>query len=154
MEVFTAADIRKIYQLSQKQLHDFDRSGIVQPSIRVAQGKGSHRLYSFEDLLAFRFIKQLLKAGWTIRNIKKIIHNLRIILPEKDPLKDCVLLNIDGTILARTTTSNGQSILIDAASHGQLVMPVILSGIQEKVRKDIERLKLEVHSTYVREGTN
>jgi DNA-binding transcriptional MerR regulator len=51
MHVYTAADIKQIYKLTQKQIDDLDKSSVIKPSIRPAQGKGSQRLYSFEDLL-------------------------------------------------------------------------------------------------------
>lgn len=140
MHVYTAADIKRIYKLTQKQIDDLDRSNIIKPGIRPAQGKGSHRLYSFEDLLAFRFIKQLLDAHWAMRTIKTAIQNLRIILPDKDPLRNFVLLSINGSIIARCAIEQGQSLLIDALSQGQLVLPIILSEIREKVTEDVQLL--------------
>jgi len=140
MLVYTAADIKQIYKLSQKQIDDLDKSNDIKPSIRPAQGKGSQRLYSFEDLLAFRFIKQLLDAHWSIKTIKTAIQNLRSILPDKDPLHDFVLLSINGSIIARCATEQGQSLLIDALSRGQLVMPIILSEIRGKVIEDVRLL--------------
>ncbi len=141
MHVYTAADIKQIYKLTQKQIDDLDKSNVIKPSIRPAQGKGSQRLYSFEDLLAFRFIKQLLDARWSMKTIKTAIQNLRTILPDKDPLHDFVLLSINGSIIARCATEQGQSLLIDALSRGQLVMPIILSEIRGKVIEDVQLLQ-------------
>jgi DNA-binding transcriptional MerR regulator len=140
MLVYTAADIKQIYKLTQKQIDDLDKSNVIKPSIRPAKGKGSQRLYSFEDLLAFRFIKQLLDAHWSMKIIKTAIQNLHAILPDKDPLHDFVLLSINGSIIARCATEQGQSLLIDTLSHGQLVMPIILSEIRGKVIKDVQSL--------------
>ncbi len=141
MHVYTAADIKQIYKLTQKQIDDLDKSNVIKPSIRPAQGKGSQRLYSFEDLLAFRFIKQLLDAHWSMKTVKTAIQNLRAILPDKDPLHDFVLLSINGSIIARCATEEGQSLLIDALSRGQLVMPIILSEIRGKVIEDVQLLQ-------------
>lgn len=140
MHVYTVADIKRIYKLTQKQISDLDKSGVLKPSIRPARGKGSQRLYSFEDLLAFRFIRQLLNAHWSMRIIKMAICNLRAILPDKDPLRDFVLLSINGSIIGRSSTDQGQSLLIDALSQGQLVMPIILSEIREKAIEDVQLL--------------
>src|SRR5260370_32556430 len=146
MHVYTAADIKQIYKLTQKQIDDLDKSNVIKPGIRPAQGKGSQRLYSFEDLLAFHFIKQLLDAHWSIKIIKTAIQNLRAILPDKDPLRDFVLLSVNGSIIARCAIEQGQSVLIDALSHGQLVMPIILSEIRGKVIEDVH-LHYPSHST-------
>jgi DNA-binding transcriptional MerR regulator len=146
MHVYTAADIKQIYKLTQKQIDDLDKSNVIKPSVRPAQGKGSQRLYSFEDLLAFRFIKQLLDARWSMKTIKAAVQNLRTVLPDKDPLRDFVLLSINGSIIGRCTTEQGQSLLVDALSQGQLVMPIILSEIREKVIRDVQLLDSpEVH---------
>jgi DNA-binding transcriptional MerR regulator len=141
MHVYTAADIKQIYKLTQKQIDDLDKSNVIKPGIRPARGKGSQRLYSFEDLLAFRFIKQLLDARWSMKTIKIAIQNLRTILPDKDPLHDFVLLSINGSIIAHCATEQGQSLLIDALSRGQLVMPIILSEIRGKVIEDVQVLQ-------------
>jgi DNA-binding transcriptional MerR regulator len=140
MQVYTAADIKQIYKLTQKQRDDLDKSHVIKPSIRPAQGKGSQRLYSFEDLLAFRFIKQLLDARWSMKTIKTAIQNLRTVLPDKDPLQDFVLLSINGSIIARCAIEHGQPVLIDALTQGQLVMPIILSEIREKAIEDVQLL--------------
>ncbi len=146
MHVYTAADIKQIYKLTQKQIDDLDKSNVIKPSVRPAQGKGSQRLYSFEDLLAFRFIKQLFDARWSMKTIKAAVQNLRTVLPDKDPLRDFVLLSINGSIIGRCTTEQGQSLLVDALSQGQLVMPIILSEIREKAMQDVQLLDSpEVH---------
>lgn len=75
-----------------------------------------------------------------MKTIKTAIQNLRSILPDKDPLQDFVLLSVNGSIIARCATEHGQSILIDALSQGQLVMPIILSEIREKVIEDVQLL--------------
>src|SRR5258708_34784465 len=127
MHVYTAADIKQIYKLTQKQIDDLDKSNVIKPSIRPAQGKGSQRLYSFEDLLAFRFIKQLLDTHWSMKIIKTAIQNLRTILPDKDPLREFVLLSINGSIIGRGATEQGQSLRIDATPQGHLVMRMIVT---------------------------
>lgn len=141
IHAFTTSDINSIYGFTQRQLDSWDRSGIIKPSIRPSRGKGSQRLYSFEDLLAFRFIKRLQDAGWHIRTIKTAIQNLQEILPDKNPLYDLVLFDVSGRILARCSTETGQSLLIDALSQGQLVMAVLLSTIQREVIRDVVALE-------------
>ena len=147
MEVYTPADVKQLYKVTQKQLHDLDKNKIIQPSLKPARGKGSVRLYSFEDMLAFRFIRQLLDARWSIRSIKIAIQNLREILPDKDPLRDFVILSLNGSIIARCSTDNGQSVLMDALKKGQTVMSFILSEIYDRVLEDVEQLQNEQELT-------
>lgn len=149
MRVFSTSEIALLYGFTQRQIDGWDRSGIIKPSIRSAQGKGSQRLYSFEDLLSFRFIKRLHDAGWHTRTIRAAIRNLRTILPDKDPVRDMILLHANGTILARCSLENGQPILIDALSQGQLVMTFTLSALQAQVAEDVQRLVAE-HESEIR----
>lgn len=117
---------------------------MIKPSIRSASGKGSHRLYSLEDVLCFRFVKRLTEAGWHTRTIRAAIRNLKVLLPDKDPLRDLVLLDANGTIIARGPSKDGQTILLDALSGGQLVMAFSLNSLREQVEKDI--MTLDVYS--------
>jgi len=140
VKVFTTSDIGRLYGFSQRQLDAWDRSGFINPSIRRAAGKGTVRLYSTDDLLALRFIKRLLDAGWYIRTIKHAVNNLLKILPDKDPLRDLVLLDANGSILARCPSSAGETILLDALSSGQLVVVFTLSSLVSEVETDVMTL--------------
>lgn len=144
MQVFTTSDITNLYGFTQRQLDSWDRGRFISPSTRAANGKGTIRLYSLDDLLAFRFVKRLQNSGWHIRTIKTAVHNLREILPDKDPLRDLVLLNANGTILARCSSEDGQTILLDALSSGQMVMAFSLSGLLSQVALDLRALEQEV----------
>jgi hypothetical protein len=58
MHVYTAADIKQIYKLTQKQIDDLDKSSVIKPSIRPAQGKGSHSL-----LISIKCVKHFIIEG-------------------------------------------------------------------------------------------
>lgn len=138
--VYTSADVKQIYKLTQRQLHELDKNGVIKPSVKGANGRGTVRIYSFEDMLAFRFIRQLLDANWSMKSIRIAVKNLRSVLPDSDPLKDFVILSLNGSIIARCSTKDGQAVLLDALRNGQTVMSFILSEVQEKVLKDVEQL--------------
>jgi DNA-binding transcriptional MerR regulator len=148
VKVFSSSDISRLYGFSQRQIDGWDRIGMITPSIRSAKGKGHHRLYSVDDVLCFRFIKRLQDAGWHTKTIRTAIKNLRAILPDKDPLRDLVLLNANGSIVARCTLEDGQGILVDALSHGQLVMAFTLSALQNQVQDDLGLLEKSFASSY------
>jgi DNA-binding transcriptional MerR regulator len=150
MKVFNSSDITKLYKFTQRQIDGWDRSGLIKPSLLAARGKGSHRLYSLDDVLCFRFVKRLQDAGWHTRTIRTAIRNLREILPEKDPLRDLVLLDVNGSIVARCSARNGQTILLDALSKGQLVILFTISSLQEQVSSDIRQLEDEQAQAAIR----
>ena len=49
-----------IVGITYRQLDYWARTGLVSPSIREAGGSGTQRLYSFQDLVQLRMIKNLL----------------------------------------------------------------------------------------------
>jgi DNA-binding transcriptional MerR regulator len=63
--------------ISYRQLDYWDRSALVQPSVREASGSGSQRLYSFRDILVLKLVKKFLDAGVSLQQIRKAIVELR-----------------------------------------------------------------------------
>ena len=69
------------------------RTKLVVPSIAVARGTGSDRLYSFKDLIALRAIKELRENGTSTQALRKVVRYLRS-HGWPDPLADCRLIKI------------------------------------------------------------
>ena len=63
----------RLVGISYRQLDYWARTGLVTPSVRPADGSGSQRLYSFEDLVELRIIKRLLDAGISLQRIREAI---------------------------------------------------------------------------------
>jgi hypothetical protein len=55
--------------ITYKQLDYWARTGLVEPSVRAAQGSGTRRLYSFRDILALKVVKRLLDTGISLQQI-------------------------------------------------------------------------------------
>jgi DNA-binding transcriptional MerR regulator len=52
-------------------------TGLVTPSIQDAQGSGTQRIYSFNDLLQLKVIKSLIEAGASLQRIRQAIEYVR-----------------------------------------------------------------------------
>ena len=63
--------------ISYRQLDYWDRTALVEPSVRAASGSGSQRLYSFRDILVLKLVKKFLDAGVSLQQIRKAIVELR-----------------------------------------------------------------------------
>lgn len=63
--------------ITYRQLDYWDRTNLVQPSIRGAHGSGSQRLYSFRDILVLKIVKGLLDTGFSLQNIRSAVEKLR-----------------------------------------------------------------------------
>ncbi len=62
--------------ITYRQLDYWARTGLVEPSIRSAHGSGSHRLYSFRDILVLRIVKRLIDTGVSLTNIRAAVKHL------------------------------------------------------------------------------
>jgi DNA-binding transcriptional MerR regulator len=67
----------KAVGISYRQLDYWDRTALVQPSVRGASGSGTQRLYSFRDVLVLKLVKSLLDIGVSLQQIRTAIEELR-----------------------------------------------------------------------------
>ena len=63
--------------ITYRQLDYWARTGLVEPSVRAAQGSGSARLYSFRDILVLKVVKRLLDTGISLQQIRAAVSHLR-----------------------------------------------------------------------------
>lgn len=63
--------------ISYRQLDYWDRTALVQPSVRTASGSGTQRLYAFRDILVLKLVKRLLDTGVSLQQIRIAINQLR-----------------------------------------------------------------------------
>lgn len=134
--MYTTADIAHIMGFTKRQLDYWAQQGVVVPSIQQSHGPGSRRLYSLDDLLQLRFIRQLKQHGWSTQKIRLAIKTLRAIMDDPDPLKNAVVFHSKGTILALCKTKAGERILLDALNTGgQQVMWMVLETLTEEIQQ-------------------
>ena len=63
----------KIVGITYRQLDYWTRTGLVTPSKQGAQGSGTQRLYSFNDLLQLKVIKSLTDAGASLQKVRQAL---------------------------------------------------------------------------------
>lgn len=63
-------DVSKLTQVSVQTLHHYDRIGLLEPSVRLANG---YRVYSEKDLLKLQQIVALKFFGFELSQIKKLL---------------------------------------------------------------------------------
>lgn len=134
--MYTTADITHIMGFTKRQLDYWAQQRVVVPSIQQSHGPGSRRLYSLDDLLQLRFIRQLKQHGWSTQKIRLAIKTLRTVMDDPDPLKNAVVFHSKGTILALCKTKAGERILLDALNTGgQQVMWMVLETLTEEIQQ-------------------
>ena len=124
---YRVPEVCRIIGISYRQLDYWARTELVRPSIRDAQGSGTQRLYSFQDLVQLRVIKKLLDAGVSLQRVRKAVEYLQ---SSKTPATGVTLMS-DG---ARIYAVDSPEAVIDLLSKGQGVFAIAV----DKVVTDLE----------------
>jgi len=77
IEGFTMGQATRLSGVPARTIDYWDTSGFLQPTIQQASGKGSTRLWSFDDLVALRVAGHLRGAGISLQALRKVIAHLR-----------------------------------------------------------------------------
>ncbi len=126
----------KIVGISYRQLDYWTTTGLVTPSVRDADGSGSQRLYSFEDIVQLRIIKNLLDTGVSLQRIRTAIEFVR----ERGlDLRHVTLLSDGKTVYAL----DDQREIIDLIRRGQGVFAIAVEPVYEEVEAEITALPAE-----------
>jgi DNA-binding transcriptional MerR regulator/predicted RNase H-like HicB family nuclease len=136
---FSADVARRTVGITYRQLDYWDKTGLVRPSIKQARGKGSRRVYSFEDLVELRVIAQLLGIGVPLLAVRKAARYVRLHFAELvRPLARLALVAEGKRILVRTTEGRA---LVDATSGGQVVISFSVAPIAKDLRSKVTDLQ-------------
>jgi DNA-binding transcriptional MerR regulator len=127
----------KIVGVTYRQLDYWTRTGLITPSLQPAQGSGTQRLYSFNDLLQLKVIKSLTDAGASLQKVRQAIEYVRGNLAG-DP--SAVTIVADGSgVYACTTDSE----IIDLLRSGQGVLGAVVAvgKVRDELNGDLKRLQ-------------
>ena len=91
------------------------------PSLADASGSGSQRLYSYQDLVQLRIIKQLLAGGLSLKAVRSAMIELRKLLDDDATGADLIVVGKKSVYLR-----DGED-LIDLLRRQQLVMGIVVS---------------------------
>lgn len=113
--------------ISYRQLDYWDRTGLITPSIQLAHGSGSQRLYSFRDILLLKLVKRLLDTGVSLQQIRLAVDQLR-----KSGISDLTntTLMSDGASVYLCTS---QDEVIDLLGQGQGVFGIAVGRVLREV---------------------
>lgn len=125
--VFSSTEVLRIVGVSRQKLDYWARTNLLMPSVRVANGKGTRRLYSEDDLVQLRFVQRLQAQGWSTQKIRKAITYLRTFITGTE---EVVLIDGKDTILALYRTQRGEQVLVDTLRPGgQHVLALVLETL-------------------------
>lgn len=77
MEVYNSKLASRIVGVSLRQIQYWDEQGFIRPSVKLAGGRGTRRLYSFHDLICLKVVRDLAQYGFSLRKIRRCLKALR-----------------------------------------------------------------------------
>jgi DNA-binding transcriptional MerR regulator len=119
---YRVPEVTKIIGISYRQLDYWARTGLVRPSVQDAQGSGSQRLYSFQDLAMLKLIKRMLDTGVNLQQIRKAMGTLKEL---KEPALGTTLVS-DGT---RIYSLESPEAVVDLLAKGQGVFAIAVDKV-------------------------
>lgn len=128
--------------ITYRQLDYWARTGLVEPSVRSAQGSGTQRLYSFRDVVVLKIVKRLLAAGVSLQNIRAAVGHLC-----SRPVEDLAHMTLmsDGATVHECTSSDE---VVGLLQGGQGVFGIAV-GV---VRDDVEAALAQLHGERIDTG--
>jgi DNA-binding transcriptional MerR regulator len=124
---YRVPEVTKIVGISYRQLDYWARTGLVRPSVKDAQGSGTQRLYSFQDLAMLKLIKRMLDSGVNLQQIRKAMITLKDL---KEPALGTTLVS-DGNRIYQVESPEA---VVDLLASGQGVFAIAV----DKVWTDLE----------------
>jgi len=121
---FHGPQVCALVGISYRQLDYWARTGLLRPSLAEARGSGTKRVYSYQDVLELKVIKELLDSGVSLQSARRAVDCLRDELGT-DLASANLVLTSTNSVLAR---SNGE--VVDLLAGGQGVFNIVpLSGV-------------------------
>ncbi|MDE0643402.1 MAG: MerR family transcriptional regulator [bacterium] len=136
---YRAPQVCKLVGITYRQLDYWDRTGLLRPSLKKAEGSGTQRLYTFSDVVQLRVIKRLLDTGLDLRKVRITVDWLRENVHIDQPLWETSLLSDGSNLWISLDDEDTQEFLMDALSRGQGVFAITVG----KIQRDLEGELLE-----------
>jgi len=141
--LYNSQTAMKVTGVSRMQLAYWDKENIVRPS-KPASGRGSQRLYSFNELVQLKTAKNFRDQKLPLQRLRKALVNLRRLFPDvQQPLAEMTFLTDGETVFILT---RDQNTLLDVIKK-QFVFSIPFGALVEELKgkvKDLEIQKKEV----------
>ena len=135
VEGFTSKQAEKIVGISYRQIDHWARKGLVQPSLAPAQGSGSRRRYSYNDLVEFKIAKKMRDQGIDLKSIARAFDYLRNQLGGEVASANIV---ISGSDVLWADDDRVLSLLRQGQAAMLTVLPV--AGVRRELDADVVKL--------------
>ncbi len=135
-EGFRGPTVCKIVKITYRQLDYWARTGLVEPSFRKAEGSGTQRLYSFDDVVRLKVVKRLLDTGVSLQKVRLAVEELR---RAGGSLAETTLISDGTTVYALDDDAR----LLDLLRRGQGVFALAIDPVIEELRGEVTAFPTE-----------
>ncbi len=139
---FGARAVLELTGISYRQLDHWARTGLVRSSLKQASGRGSRRVYSFQDLVALRVVGQLREAGVSVQTIRRAVAWLQ--RHAEQPLATLALTAKGKKVFALT---DDPAKLIEATAEGQVVHAISLEQVARHLQEGVTEISAPLEVT-------
>jgi DNA-binding transcriptional MerR regulator len=136
MDRYDSKTASRIVGVSLRQIQYWDEQDFVRPSVKLAGGRGTKRLYSFHDLVCLKVIKDLSRHGFTLRKIRCCLRPLRAHPGKTSRLAHSLKYLTDGETLF-VITDDRRKIL--EAMERQFVLSLGIGHLVRELSGQVER---------------
>ncbi|GAA2753050.1 MULTISPECIES: MerR family transcriptional regulator [Kitasatospora] len=123
--------------ITYRQLDYWARTGLLEPSVRSAYAAGTHRLYSFRDILMLKIVKRLLDAGVSLQNIRVAVTHLQS--ADRADLTGLTLMSDGATVYECTSPQQ----VVDLLGGGQGMFGIAVGAVWQELEAALSRLHAE-----------
>lgn len=74
--VYPAGEAARLADIPYATLDFWDRIGFISPSVALASGKGTDRLYSFADVIRLRAASELRRIGVDLQTVRSCLEQM------------------------------------------------------------------------------
>jgi DNA-binding transcriptional MerR regulator len=139
MEAFDSKSASRIAGVSLRQIQYWDESGFVRPSVKLAGGRGTKRLYSFSDLIRLRVVKDLSEHGLSLKKLRRCVAHLKRSIPKRPVLAESLRYLTDGDTVFLLTSDKSK--ILDAMER-DFVFSLRIGSLVQKVHGEVSRMKI------------
>jgi DNA-binding transcriptional MerR regulator len=136
MEAYNSKMASRIVGVSLRQIQYWDEQGFIRPSVKLADGRGTKRLYSFHDLICLKVVKDLTRHGFSLQKVRRCLRPLRHYSPGEAGRSASLKYLTDGEKLFMIT-SDREKIL--TAIERQFVLSLGIGKLVRDLSGDIEK---------------
>ena len=136
MDNYDSKTASRIVGVSLRQLQYWDEQAFIRPSVKLAEGRGTKRLYSFNDLVYLKVVKDLAQHGFSLQMIRRCLRPLQKNASQAMRAAPSLKYLTDGKELF-LLTENRRKIL--EAVRGQFVLSLGIGSLVRELNIETKR---------------